>query len=174
MYRRYDLAKGALSKVGRVDVQDSYGDAMGTERPWWLPEDLDGQADVMADEMVASLPEKMQMQILHRDKSQMSKKQKQELVQTYFLTGIENQNYRTQLAKAALMKPLEYAKIMTSVTPKAQEITGEVTHRHAIVVPATLSNDQWNEGQKLNNKVLTEGWEAESPWGNVQDAEIVE
>lgn len=167
--------KGALDKVGRTDVQDSFGDAMGgNERPWWLPEDLEGQADLMADAMVAGLSERQKLQIMHQDPRQMTKKQKQELFQSFILGGIESPNYRTQLAKSALMKPLEFAKIMASQTPKAQEITGEITHRPAIVVPATLSDDAWNDGQKLSQKVLTEGWEANSPWGNVQEAEVVE
>jgi hypothetical protein len=62
---------------------------------------------------------------------------------------------------------------MGAFVPKTLEVNGEVRHHHAIVVPATLSNDAWNEGQNALGCELEEGWGETSPWGNIQDAVVV-
>ncbi len=153
--------------------QDSYSDGKG-ERPWWMPEDLEGKAERLEAAMVDSLTVKQKAMLLHMNPERMSKKAKSGLMAAVFLGGMESEDFRLELAKAMLMKPLEATKQMGAFVPKTLEVEGEIKHHYAIVVPAELSNDQWNAGQKVLGEVMAEGWSAQSPWGNVQDAVLVE
>lgn len=146
----------------------------GKEDWWFLPADLGEVARQIADDMVEALPEKQKLQLLHCEKGPMGKRQRQELWQSLSLTMMESAAWRQEYARAAIMDPIAAAKIMNQNVPKAIEEVREVTHKHVIVVPATLSNEAWNEGQQITQKTLEEGWGARSPWGNITDAEEVE
>jgi hypothetical protein len=139
-----------------------------------MPEDLEGKAERLAQAQLDSLTQKQKERLTHQSQDRMSKKAKTEIFAAYMLGGIESADFRLELAKAQLMKPLEATKQMGAFVPKTLETTGEVKHLHAIVVPATLPNDAWNEGQNAIGMAQEEGWGAASPWGKVQTMVDVE
>lgn len=135
-----------------------------------MPVDLDGMALRLSEAMVKSLSPKQQERLCFQGVEHMSKRVRNELHHSIMLGMWASEDFRNQVARAALLKPLEATKQQTALVPKTMEIDGEVKHLHAIVVPATLDDKAWNEGQKALGNELSEGWGAESPWGNIQDA----
>lgn len=138
-----------------------------------MPVDLDGMALNLSEAMVANLSPKQQERLLFQSSEKMSKKHRNELHHALMLGMWCSEDFRNQVAKAALLKPLEVTKQQTALVPKTLEVEGEVRHHHAIVVPATLDDKAWNDGQNALGETLNEGWAETSPWGNVQDAVIV-
>ena len=135
--------------------------------PWWLPLDFEEKDGRLAEAMTEALTPKMQMQLLHMPEGRVSKKIQTDVVQAIFMGMSRSPDYRLELARHALMKPLDMARIQSSMCPKTVEVEGEIRHHHAIVVPELLSDEQWNRGQAVLGEVLDEGWSETSPWGDL-------
>lgn len=161
-----------MAKMPVNTQQDSRADAMG-ERPWWMPEDLEGKAERLEKAMVEGLTHKQKERLMHQSPERMSKRFRSDVHAALMMGMMDSEDFRKELAKAALMKPLEATKQMGAFVPKTLEVEGEIKHHHAIVVPATLGNDAWNAGQSALGEAMDEGWAETSPWGNVQDAVVV-
>jgi hypothetical protein len=138
-----------------------------------VPTDLDDLAKDVEQAMLRELTPKQKERLMHEAPERMSRKFRNEVHMALMMGMMSSEGFRLELAKEALIKPLEATKQMAAFVPKTVEIEGEVRHHHAIVVPATLSNDAWNEGQNALGCEMEEGWAETSPWGDVQDAVIV-
>lgn len=139
-----------------------------------MPVDLDGMALRLSDAMIQNLTPKQQERLMFQSSEKMSKKARNEIHHALMLGMWCSEDFRIQVGKAALLKPLEVTKQQTALVPKTMEVEGEIKHHHAIVVPATLDDKAWNEGQSSVGESLEAGWAEDSPWGNVQDAVVVE
>lgn len=138
-----------------------------------MPADLEGMALRLSEAMVKNLSPKQQERLCFQAPENMTKKVRNELHHALMLGMWCSEDFRTQVAKAALLKPLEATKQQTALVPKSLEVDGEIRHQYAIVVPATLDDAAWNDGQKALGDELDAGWGATSPWGNIQDAVVV-
>lgn len=138
-----------------------------------MPVDLDGMSVRLSEAMVKSLSPKQQERLCFQGVEHMSKRVRNELHHSIMLGMWASPDFRVQVAKAALLRPLEATKQQTALVPKTMEVEGEVRHLHAIVVPATLDDKAWNDGQKVLGDQLEDGWAETSPWGKIQDAVMV-
>lgn len=152
---------------------DPRSDAMG-ERPWYEPEDLDNKALEVERAMLENLTEKQKERLTHQSPDRMSARFMGDVHKAAMMGMMGSEAFRLELARNALRKPLEATKQMGAFIDKTVHVGGEVKHLHAIVVPATLSNDAWNQGQSAIGEAQAEGWGAESPWGAIQTVIDVE
>lgn len=132
--------------------------------PWWMPADLDIRAERVAEAMIAGLPDKAYLELKHLQGDSISLPRKKKLVENVLFSIMASPDYRQELARWALLKPLEVAKLHASMMPKNVQVDADVRHQHVIVVPTTTDASTWNEAH-LARKEFAEG-----DWGtNLSD-----
>lgn len=131
-------------------------DKNAAELPWWMPDDLDNRAVRLADEMTMNLSERVVSALKHGDAEKLSPKQQRDLVSNVALSIMASPEYRRELAKWALIKPLEVFKLQVSLIPKNVTLEANHKHAHVIVVPGMADAQTWNDAHS-QRKELGEG-----------------
>lgn len=113
------------------------------QNQWWMPENLEERAELLSRQMVEALEPNLAEQLLYLDKRRMGKRQKLELNAQLLLSAAESPEYRKELAKWILMKPLEVMKLANQLQTKNVQVDENVRVQHAIVVPAEQTVEEW-------------------------------
>lgn len=109
----------------------------------FIDENVEG--DVVALDMVSSLPPRLSERLFLVDKDALGKTQKQELFVSMMLGLMESPTFLRALGQAVVDKPLEAVKHMTTMIPKGVVVDGDVRVSHAIVVPAEVAISHWEK-----------------------------
>lgn len=136
--------------------------------PWWMPKDLDARAAILSDDMIAGLDDKTYFALKHNQVYKGNNAKLKEMVTQVILSMMNSQEYRLELAKWALLKPLEVLKIMGAQLPKNVTLDGDLKVSHTIVVPSTTSHDDWNSAHQARRDLGGGDWGVsldETPFG---------
>jgi len=153
--KKNGLQKAEAALNGPVETMDH---AAG-ETQWWMPVDLEERSKALAKQMVDALEPKLAERLLYMDKNRMGKRMKLELNAQLLLSAAESAEFRVELAKWMLMKPLEVMKLANGLQQKSVQIDQEVRVQHAIVVPAEQSIEEWTAKHQQDALSMKEEWE---------------
>lgn len=115
----------------------------------------------LARDMVDALPRGLRDKLAHMDKDRMGKRQKENLVATYFLGGLESEVFREALAEAMLEDAMAFAKLQVGLVPKNVVTESDVRVMHTIVVPQMQTTAQWMEAQTVETVEGERVWKDE-------------
>lgn len=125
------------------------------ELPWWLPENLEIKTKELSAIIMKDAYDNGYFEVAQLD-TKMSIKQKRKFAENVFFSCVKSSAWREEFAKWCMLKPFEAAKLMRDLMPKQVKIEGDITHNHAIIVPGTVSPDEWNKTHEAR-KVLESG-----------------
>jgi hypothetical protein len=91
----------------------------------------------------------------------MSREQRLELSADVVLSLFQDTGWREEFAKACLLDPMGAAKLAIQLRPKDINLKSAVKHVHAILVPQTVTEEQWNQVHTARKQLADGDWGTE-------------
>jgi len=148
--RRRDGLKGRLRPTGSKPT----GRPKGSKNR--LTDMLLEKADGVADTMLNTLDG-----IGYSSKTVLTTPQRMELAADVVLSIFQDAEWRKAFATACLLSPIDAAKLAISMRPKDVHLKAAVQHSHVVLVPHTVTEDQWNEVHEKRRQLADGDWGTE-------------
>jgi hypothetical protein len=95
------------------------------------------------------------------DPASLSDEDKLKLAADVVLSVFQDQGWREEFAKAGLLDPMGMAKLAIALRPKDVHLKAAVAHSHVVLVPQTVTAEQWNEVHEKRRQLKDGDWGTE-------------